>query len=167
MYGQYRTNQGNNSVACAVGKKTDYFSLLAMLPRGNPCRATPVGTYGRLCLYFEGERYQNFRILRGVKNRFGATNEIGILPWNPMGCRMFKTSALFLSRQPSGIAGSAVVPSMEEAALLVEIQGLVTPSYFGVPRRLHRARSQSRGHHHSRFGKEPVYNCMTVIFLSM
>ncbi|NMB41082.1 MAG: DNA repair protein RadA [Firmicutes bacterium] len=89
-------------------------------------------------LYFEGERYQNFRILRGVKNRFGATNEIGIFTMESDGLQDVQNpSALFLSRQPSGIAGSAVVPSMEGSRpLLVEIQGLVTPSYFGgTPRR--------------------------------
>ena len=89
-------------------------------------------------LYFEGERYQNFRILRGVKNRFGATNEIGIFTMESSGLQEVQNpSALFLSQRPAGVAGSAVVPSMEGSRpLLVEIQGLVTPSHFGgTPRR--------------------------------
>ncbi len=89
-------------------------------------------------LYFEGERYQNFRILRSVKNRFGATNEIGIFTMESCGLQEVQNpSALFLNQRPASVAGSVVVPSMEGSRpLLVEIQGLVTPSYFGgTPRR--------------------------------
>ncbi|RJX25025.1 MAG: DNA repair protein RadA [Dethiobacter sp.] len=89
-------------------------------------------------LYFEGERYQNFRILRGVKNRFGATNEIGIFTMESSGLQEVQNpSALFLNQRPTSVAGSVVVPIMEGSRpLLVEIQGLATPSYFGgTPRR--------------------------------
>jgi len=89
-------------------------------------------------LYFEGERYQNFRILRSVKNRFGATNEIGIFTMEASGLKEVPNpSALFLNQRPEAVAGSVVVPSIEGSRpLLVEIQGLVTPSYYGgAPRR--------------------------------
>ena len=89
-------------------------------------------------LYFEGERYQNYRILRGIKNRFGATNEIGIFTMESSGLQEVQNpSALFLNQRPDGVAGSVVVPSVEGSRpLLVEIQGLATPSYFGgAPRR--------------------------------
>ncbi len=89
-------------------------------------------------LYFEGERYQSFRILRSVKNRFGATNEIGIFSMGPSGLdEVPNPSALFMNQRPQNMAGSTVVPIMEGTRpLLVEIQALVTPSYFGgVPRR--------------------------------
>ncbi len=90
-------------------------------------------------LYFEGERYQNFRILRGVKNRFGSTNEIGIFTMETRGLmEVDNPSALFLEQRPIDAAGSVVVPSMEGTRpLLVEIQALVTPSCFGGnPRRV-------------------------------
>ncbi len=90
-------------------------------------------------LYFEGERYQNFRILRGVKNRFGSTNEIGIFTMETRGLvEVDNPSALFLEQRPIDASGSVVVPSMEGTRpLLVEIQALVTPSCFGAnPRRV-------------------------------
>ena len=90
-------------------------------------------------LYFEGERYQNFRILRGVKNRFGSTNEIGIFTMETRGLvEVENPSALFLEQRPINTPGSVVVPSMEGTRpLLVEIQALVTPSCFGGnPRRV-------------------------------
>lgn len=89
-------------------------------------------------LYFEGDRYQSFRILRGVKNRFGATNEIGIFSMGQSGLdEVQNPSALFMNQRPLNMAGSTVVPIIEGTRpLLVEIQGLVTPSYFGgAPRR--------------------------------
>ncbi len=90
-------------------------------------------------LYLEGERYQNYRILRGVKNRFGSTNEIGIFTMESRGLvEVENPSALFLEQRPKDTAGSVVVPFMEGTRpLLVEIQALVTPSYFGGnPRRV-------------------------------
>lgn len=90
-------------------------------------------------LYLEGERYQNFRILRGVKNRFGSTNEIGIFTMESRGLvEVDNPSALFLEQRPVDAPGSVVVPSMEGTRpLLVEIQALVTPSCFGGnPRRV-------------------------------
>ncbi|HHU76037.1 MAG TPA: DNA repair protein RadA [Firmicutes bacterium] len=90
-------------------------------------------------LYLEGERYQNFRILRGIKNRFGSTNEIGIFTMESRGLtEVDNPSALFLEQRPRDTAGSVVVPFMEGTRpLLVEIQALVTPSYYGGnPRRV-------------------------------
>ena len=90
-------------------------------------------------LYFEGERYQNFRILRGVKNRFGSTNEIGIFTMETRGLvEVENASALFMEQRSIDTAGSVVVPSIEGTRpLLVEIQALVTPSCYGAnPRRV-------------------------------
>jgi len=90
-------------------------------------------------LYFEGERYQSFRILRGVKNRFGSTNEMGIFTMDEKGLlEVNNPSALFLNQRPQeNVPGSVVVPVMEGTRpLLVELQGLVTPLYVGgSPRR--------------------------------
>jgi DNA repair protein RadA/Sms len=65
-------------------------------------------------LYFEGEKHQSFRLLRGVKNRFGSTNEIGIFEMGEAGLLPVENpSALFLSERPLGKAGSVVVVTME------------------------------------------------------
>ena len=90
-------------------------------------------------LYFEGERHQSFRILRGVKNRFGSTNEIGIFEMSGTGLlEVTNPSSFFLMDYAHrAAAGSVVVPTMEGTRpLLVEMQALVSPTSFGVPRRM-------------------------------
>ncbi|MCL6479174.1 MAG: DNA repair protein RadA, partial [Peptococcaceae bacterium] len=90
-------------------------------------------------LYFEGERHHSFRILRGVKNRFGSTNEIGIFQMEGDGLKeVFNPSELFMINDNRGdVAGSVVVSTMEgNRPLMVEIQALVCPTGFGVPRRM-------------------------------
>lgn len=87
-------------------------------------------------LYLEGERYHSYRLLRGMKNRFGATHEIGVFEMHGEGLiEVTNPSAIFLSDRAAGASGSAVVVSMEGTRpLLVEVQALVTPSNFGNPR---------------------------------
>jgi DNA repair protein RadA/Sms len=87
-------------------------------------------------LYLEGERYHTYRLLRGVKNRFGATHEVGVFEMHGEGLlEVPNPSALFLSDRASNASGSAVVVSMEGTRpLLVEVQALVTPSNFGIAR---------------------------------
>lgn len=88
-------------------------------------------------LYFEGEKHQSFRILRAVKNRFGATNEIGVFDMQHDGLKeVTNPSQLFLEERLAGATGSAVVVTMEGSRpILVEIQSLVTPTVFGNARR--------------------------------
>jgi DNA repair protein RadA/Sms len=88
-------------------------------------------------LYFEGDKGNPFRILRAVKNRFGSTNEIGVFEMQETGLKeVHNPSRIFLSERPEDVSGSAVTVSLEGTRpLLVEIQALVTPSSFGVPRR--------------------------------
>ena len=88
-------------------------------------------------LYFEGEGRQSLRILRGVKNRFGSTNEIGVFEMRDTGLHPVPNpSALFLSERPKGVSGSVVIPSVEGTRpLLVEVQALVGDSHAGSPRR--------------------------------
>ena len=88
-------------------------------------------------LYFEGETHTSFRILRAVKNRFGSTNEIGIFEMTAAGLReVVNPSQMFLTERPQQTPGSAVVATMEGSRpLLVEIQALVSPTNFGLPRR--------------------------------
>lgn len=89
-------------------------------------------------LYFEGERHHTYRILRGVKNRFGSTNEMGIFEMKEEGLReVLNPSEIFLEERSQGAAGSTVVASMEGTRpVLVEIQALISPSSFGNPRRM-------------------------------
>lgn len=88
-------------------------------------------------LQFEGDRHHAFRILRSVKNRFGATNEIGVFEMHEGGLReVGNPSEIFLSERAFGISGSTVVCSMEGTRpLLVEIQALVTQTSYGTPQR--------------------------------
>lgn len=89
-------------------------------------------------LYFEGERHHSYRLLRAVKNRFGATNEIGIFEMQESGLvEVSNPSELFLSERPLGVSGSTVVASMEGTRpVLVELQALVSSTNFPSPRRM-------------------------------
>lgn len=88
-------------------------------------------------LYFEGDRHASYRILRGVKNRFGSTNEIGVFEMRREGLTEVKNPSEFmLSGKPEGASGSVVACSMEGTRpVLIEIQALVCQSNFGIPRR--------------------------------
>ena len=88
-------------------------------------------------LYFEGDRHASYRILRGVKNRFGSTNEIGVFEMREEGLTEVKNPSEFmLEGRPEGASGSIVACSMEGTRpILIEIQALVCGSNFGIPRR--------------------------------
>jgi DNA repair protein RadA/Sms len=88
-------------------------------------------------LYLEGERFHAFRVLRGTKNRFGSTDEVGVFEMGETGLReVVNPSEVFLQERSHGVAGSVVVPTIEGTRpLLVEVQALVTPTSFGLPRR--------------------------------
>ena len=88
-------------------------------------------------LYFEGDQHTTYRILRAAKNRFGATNEIGVFEMRQEGLVEVKNpSEYMLSGKPEGASGSVVACSMEGTRpMLVEIQALVCQSNFGIPRR--------------------------------
>ncbi|MDH7568371.1 MAG: DNA repair protein RadA [Armatimonadota bacterium] len=89
-------------------------------------------------LYFEGDRHQVFKVLRAVKNRFGSTDELGIFEMRETGLAEVESpSEVFLAQRPAQAPGSVVVPAIEGTRpLLVEVQALVAPSYFGTPRRM-------------------------------
>lgn len=88
-------------------------------------------------LYFEGDRHASYRILRGVKNRFGSTNEIGVFEMRQDGLQeVANPSEYMLSGRPENSSGSVVACSMEGTRpILIEIQALVCQSNFGMPRR--------------------------------
>ena len=87
-------------------------------------------------LYFEGERYSSYRVLRTTKNRFGSTNELGVFEMTAQGlAQVSNPSEIFLSERPQNASGSVVVPILEGTRpFLVEVQGLVSRSTFGVVR---------------------------------
>jgi DNA repair protein RadA/Sms len=89
-------------------------------------------------LYFEGDPHSSFRLVRAMKNRFGAANELGVFAMTERGLKgVANPSALFLSQHGEPVPGSAIVATLEGSRpLLVEIQALVDPVQGGVPRRL-------------------------------
>ncbi len=88
-------------------------------------------------LYFEGDSGHSYRMIRGIKNRFGPTNEVGVFEMRDRGLvEVLNPSEYFLAERPEGSSGSVVVASLEGTRpILVEIQSLVTPTNFGMPRR--------------------------------
>lgn len=88
-------------------------------------------------LYFEGDRYASYRILRSVKNRFGSTNEIGAFEMREEGLAEVKNpSEYMLSGRPKGASGCVVACALEGTRpLMIEVQALVCHSSFGIPRR--------------------------------
>ena len=88
-------------------------------------------------LYFEGDRHASYRVLRGVKNRFGSTDEIGVFEMRANGLKeVTNPSEFMLDGRPEGASGSVVACSMEGTRpILIEIQALVSRSAFGMPRR--------------------------------
>jgi len=88
-------------------------------------------------LYLEGDRFHAYRLLRSVKNRFGATHEVGVFDMREDGLsEVTNPSAMFLSERETQAAGSVVAVTLEGSRpLLVELQALVTPTHFGLPRR--------------------------------
>ena len=88
-------------------------------------------------LYLEGERYFSYRILRGVKNRFGSTNEVGMFEMKNEGmAEITNPSSILISERDDNPAGSVIVASMEGTRpLMIELQALTAQTVFGMPRR--------------------------------
>lgn len=89
-------------------------------------------------LYLEGEAYSSYRLLRGVKNRFGSTHEVGIFEMGGTGLNeVANPSQVFLASHQGEAAGCAVVPALEGSrVLLAEVQALTSPALAGAPRRI-------------------------------
>ena len=88
-------------------------------------------------LYLEGERYFSYRILRGVKNRFGSTNEVGLFEMREEGmCEIDNPSEILISEREGNPSGSIIVAALEGTRpMLIEIQALLSPTAFGMPKR--------------------------------
>jgi len=88
-------------------------------------------------LYFEGDKHMSFRLLRAVKNRFGATSEVGVFSMHNSGLKdVDNPSELLLAERPADVVGSVVVPIIEGSRpMLIEMQALLAPTGYGTPRR--------------------------------
>ncbi|MDB2858943.1 DNA repair protein RadA [Clostridioides difficile] len=88
-------------------------------------------------LYFEGERYNTYRLVRAVKNRFGSTNELGVFEMRDLGLvELDNPSKILISEKPKDVAGSVIISTVEGTrAMLLELQALVSPTSFGIPKR--------------------------------
>ena len=88
-------------------------------------------------LYLEGERYNTYRILRAVKNRFGSTNEIGMFEMRQEGmCEVTNPSDVLISDREGNPSGSCIIASVEGTRpILVEMQALTSQTVFGIPKR--------------------------------
>jgi DNA repair protein RadA/Sms len=97
-------------------------------------------------LYFEGDSGSRYRVVRAIKNRFGAVNELGVFAMTEQGLKeVTNPSAIFLSSHDEAVAGSAVMVTMEGSRpLLVEVQALVDESQLGNPRRVTVGLEQNR-----------------------
>jgi DNA repair protein RadA/Sms len=97
-------------------------------------------------LYFEGERHHSHRVVRAVKNRFGAISELGVFEMTSTGLRPVPNpSKLFLAERPANASGSAVLCSVEGSRpILVEVQALVSSSSYGTARRMASGIDQQR-----------------------
>lgn len=88
-------------------------------------------------LYFEGERYNTYRLIRAVKNRFGSTNELGVFEMKDMGLvELENPSKILISEKPKDVAGSVIISAVEGTRpMMLELQALVSPTSFGIPKR--------------------------------
>lgn len=88
-------------------------------------------------LYFEGERYNTYRLVRAVKNRFGSTNELGVFEMRDLGLvELENPSKILISEKPKDVSGSVIMSTVEGTRpMLLELQALVSPTSFGIPKR--------------------------------
>lgn len=88
-------------------------------------------------LYFEGERYNTYRLVRAVKNRFGSTNELGVFEMKDIGLvELTNASEVLISEKPKDVSGSVIISTVEGTRpMLLELQALVAPTSFGIAKR--------------------------------
>lgn len=88
-------------------------------------------------LYFEGERFNTYRLVRAVKNRFGSTNELGVFEMRDLGLiELENPSKILIGERPKDVSGSVVISTVEGTRpMLLELQALVSPTSFGIPKR--------------------------------
>ena len=131
------TNNTNSLVRAAKDTNTAFIIIGHVTKEGNVAGPRLMEHLVDTVLYLEGERYGLLKMLRSVKNRFGATNEVGMLEMTEMGLKAVSnpSEALLMERQE--LPGSVIFVGMEGTRpILVEVQALVSPSVFGYPKRV-------------------------------
>lgn len=131
------TNNTNSLVRIAKDTNTAFIIIGHVTKEGNVAGPRLMEHLVDTVLYLEGERYGLLKMLRGVKNRFGATNEVGMLEMTEEGLKAVAnpSEALLMERQE--LPGSVIFVGMEGSRpILVEVQALVSPSVFGYPKRV-------------------------------
>ncbi len=131
------TNNTNSIVRVAKDSNTAFIIIGHVTKEGNVAGPRLMEHLVDTVLYLEGERYGLLKMLRGVKNRFGATNEVGMLEMTEQGLKAVEnpSEALLMERQE--LPGSVIYVGMEGTRpILVEVQALVSPSVFGYPKRV-------------------------------
>ncbi len=130
------TNATNAIMQVGKSTNTSFIIIGHVTKEGNLAGPRMLEHLVDTVLYLEGERYGAFKILKSVKNRFGSTNEVGILEMSDSGLSAVKNPSKHLLQERAQGAGSAILATMEGSRpLLVEVQALVAPSVFGFPKR--------------------------------
>ncbi len=127
----------NTLLQIAKGQGVSIFIVGHVTKEGNVAGPRVLEHMVDTVLYFEGDRHASYRILRGVKNRFGSTNEIGVFEMKHDGLQeVANPSEFLLNGRPKDASGSVVTCSMEGTRpILLEVQALICKSSFGIPRR--------------------------------
>ncbi|MEI6581375.1 MAG: DNA repair protein RadA [bacterium] len=131
------TNNTNSLVRLAKSTNTSFVIIGHVTKEGNVAGPRLMEHLVDTVLYLEGERYGLLKLLRSVKNRFGATNEVGMLEMTEAGLVAVKNPSEALLQERQELPGSVVFVGMEGSRpILVEVQALVSPSVFGYPKRV-------------------------------
>jgi DNA repair protein RadA/Sms len=131
------TNNTNSLVRAAKSTNTSFIIIGHVTKEGNVAGPRLMEHLVDVVLYLEGERYGLLKLLRGVKNRFGATNEIGMLEMTEGGLTAVSNPSKALLQERQELPGSVIYVGMEGSRpILVEVQALVSPSVFGYPKRV-------------------------------
>ncbi len=131
------TNNTNSLVRIAKSTHTAFVIIGHVTKEGNVAGPRLMEHLVDTVLYLEGERYGLLKLLRSVKNRFGATNEVGMLQMTEVGLESVGNPSEALLQERQDLPGSVIYVGMEGSRpILVEVQALVSPSVFGYPKRV-------------------------------
>ncbi len=131
------TNNTNSLVRVAKSTNTSFMIIGHVTKEGNVAGPRLMEHLVDVVMYLEGERYGLLKLLRGIKNRFGATNEVGMLEMTERGLSPVKNPSVALLQERQDLPGSIIFVGMEGSRpILVEVQALVSPSVFGYPKRV-------------------------------
>jgi DNA repair protein RadA/Sms len=131
------TNNTNSLVRVAKSTNTAFIIIGHVTKEGNVAGPRIMEHLVDVVLYLEGERYGLLKMLRGVKNRFGATNEVGMLEMTESGLKAVSNPSEALLQERQELPGSVIFVGLEGTRpILVEVQALVSPSVFGYPKRV-------------------------------